>query len=127
MLDEAKWGLDWMHKMHPRPDELYHQVADDRDHTGWKWPNQDNSDYGWGPNSYRVVYCADGKPQGLANTRASRRHRESGRALCRAMAMGHSHLEARSAGRSVCRKCLKAAVEVYHLGKARGVSTRQLL
>ena len=69
ILDEAKWGLDWMLKMHPAPDQLYHQVADDRDHTGFKLPYQDTADYGWGPNSYRVVYYATGKPQGLGKYR----------------------------------------------------------
>lgn len=65
VLDEAKWGLDWMHKLHTGPDQLVHQIADDRDHRGWKWPDQDVSDYGWGPNSYRVAYFATGEPQGL--------------------------------------------------------------
>ncbi|HEX7296967.1 MAG TPA: glycoside hydrolase family 9 protein, partial [Pyrinomonadaceae bacterium] len=65
VLDEAKWGLDWIHKLHPAPDQLFHQVADDRDHRGFKLPDQDIADYGWGPNSYRPVYFADGKPQGL--------------------------------------------------------------
>jgi len=32
ILDEAKWGLDWIHKMHPVHGQLFHQVADDRDH-----------------------------------------------------------------------------------------------
>ena len=44
VLDEAKWGLDWIHKMHPAADQLYHQVADDRDHRGFKWPHKDNAD-----------------------------------------------------------------------------------
>lgn len=65
ILDEAKWGLDWLEKMHPAPAELFHQVADDRDHRGFKMPDNDNADYGWGANSYRPVYFADGKPQGL--------------------------------------------------------------
>jgi peptidoglycan/xylan/chitin deacetylase (PgdA/CDA1 family) len=65
VLDEARWGLEWIQKLHPAPDQLYHQVADDRDHRGFKLPDQDNADYGWGPNSYRPVYFADGKPQGL--------------------------------------------------------------
>ncbi len=65
ILDEAKWGLDWMLRMHPEPDQLYHQIADDRDHIGFKYPYKDSSDYGWGPESYRVVYYATGKPQGL--------------------------------------------------------------
>ncbi|MBX7173263.1 MAG: glycoside hydrolase family 9 protein [Pyrinomonadaceae bacterium] len=65
VLDEAKWGLDWLEKLHPKTDWLFHQVADDRDHKGFKLPDQDNADYGWGANSYRPVYFADGKPQGL--------------------------------------------------------------
>src|SRR5688500_8132036 len=31
LLDEARWGLDWLLRLHPSPDQLYHQVADDRD------------------------------------------------------------------------------------------------
>ena len=65
VLDEAAWGLKWMLKMHPKPDQLFSQVGDDRDHIGWKWPYADSSNYGWGPESYRVVYYATGKPQGL--------------------------------------------------------------
>jgi peptidoglycan/xylan/chitin deacetylase (PgdA/CDA1 family) len=65
ILDEAKWGLDWIEKLHPKADWLFHQVADDRDHRGFKMPDQDNADYGWGANSYRPVYFADGRPQGL--------------------------------------------------------------
>lgn len=65
VLDSAKWGLDWMLKMHPKPDELFHQVADDRDHIGFKLPKDDSANYGWGPGSYRVVYYATGKPEGL--------------------------------------------------------------
>ncbi|HAE86475.1 TPA: glycoside hydrolase family 9, partial [Candidatus Marinimicrobia bacterium] len=60
-----KWGLDWMLRMHPEPDQLFHQIADDRDHIGFKYPYKDSSDYGWGPESYRIVYYATGKPQGL--------------------------------------------------------------
>src|SRR6266571_677115 len=65
VLDEARWGLDWMLRLHPAPDQLYHQVADDRDHRGWRLPQNDPADYGWGAGRYRVVYFADGKPQGL--------------------------------------------------------------
>ena len=66
VLDEVRWGLDWIHKLHPKPGQLFHQVADDRDHRGFKIPNEDNADYGWGPNSYRPVYFANGEPQGLS-------------------------------------------------------------
>ncbi|MEZ4896380.1 MAG: glycoside hydrolase family 9 protein [Saprospiraceae bacterium] len=65
VLDQARWGLDWIIRMHPDPQSLYHQVGDDRDHVGWKWPQDDPADYGWGPNSYRPVYAANGLPQGL--------------------------------------------------------------
>jgi len=65
ILDEAKWGLDWLFKMHPAKDQLFHQVGDDRDHKKGGLPPNDSSDYGWGENSYRVAYYADGKPQGL--------------------------------------------------------------
>ena len=32
VLDEAKWGLDWLLKMHPKDDWMFNQIADDRDH-----------------------------------------------------------------------------------------------
>ena len=119
VLDEAKWGLDWMHKMHPAPNELYHQVADDRDHIGWKWPHQDKSDYGWGPNSYRVVYCADGKPQGLAKykSEATGIANLAGR-YAAAMAMGYRIWKDDLHDQAFAAKCLQAAVEIYRLGKA---------
>lgn len=27
ILDEARWGLEWMLRLHPKPDQLYHQIA----------------------------------------------------------------------------------------------------
>ena len=65
ILDEAKWGLDWLLKMSPSKDILYHQVADDRDHTTFRLPSEDAVDYGWGAGTGRPVYIATGKPQGL--------------------------------------------------------------
>ena len=41
IIDEAKWGLDWMVKMNPAKEEYYNQIADDRDHTGLRLPNKD--------------------------------------------------------------------------------------
>ena len=61
ILDEARWGLEWMLKLHPTPDALYHQVADDRDHCGPRLPYAEIADYGWGKGSNRVVYFADGQ------------------------------------------------------------------
>jgi hypothetical protein len=65
--DEARWGLDRMFKLHPAPGELYHQVADDRDHVGWRLPQQEVADYGWGKGGYRVVYFADDGRPGLGH------------------------------------------------------------
>ncbi|MFW6290053.1 MAG: glycoside hydrolase family 9 protein [Mariniphaga sp.] len=64
ILDEIKWGLQWMLKMNPGPGEMYNQIADDRDHIGYRLPVDDPADYGLG--KYRPVYYVTGKPQGLA-------------------------------------------------------------
>jgi endoglucanase len=118
VLDEAKWGLDWILKLHVTPDQLVHQIADDRDHIGWKMPDQDNSDFGWGPNSYRAAYFANGKPQGLNKYQSE--------------ATGVANLAGRSAAALAlganawmkidtvfALKCLNAARTVYDLGKAK--------
>jgi endoglucanase len=65
VLDEAKWGLDWLLKMHPRKDWIFTQLADDRDHNGFRLPTLDSVDYGVGKGQGRPVYFATGKPQGL--------------------------------------------------------------
>jgi hypothetical protein len=60
VLDEAKWGLDWLMKMHPNKDWMFNQLADDRDHIGMRLPKQD-SQYGRGYE--RPVYFINGEPQ----------------------------------------------------------------
>ncbi|MDD2293114.1 MAG: glycoside hydrolase family 9 protein [Bacteroidales bacterium] len=65
ILDEAKWGLEWVDKMNPAPREMYNQIADDRDHAGFRLPYRDKVDYGWGAGTGRPVYFVTGKPQGL--------------------------------------------------------------
>ena len=60
VLDEAIWGLDWLVKMHPKPNIMFNQIADDRDHTAMRLPGQD-SVYGRGHE--RPVYFIDGNPQ----------------------------------------------------------------
>jgi hypothetical protein len=117
VLDEAKWGLDWMLKMHPAPDQLFHQVADDRDHIKGGLPPNDSSDYGWGLNSYRVVYYATGKPQGL------RKYKNTSDGLANiagryAAAMG---MAARIWANDLhdaafAAQCLQAGREVYEMG-----------
>ncbi|HUS01994.1 MAG TPA: glycoside hydrolase family 9 protein [Chitinophagaceae bacterium] len=60
VLDEAKWGLEWLLKMHPKEDWMFNQIADDRDHMGMRIPKQD-SFYGRGYE--RPVYFVSGEPQ----------------------------------------------------------------
>jgi endoglucanase len=61
VLDEARWGLDWLVKMHPAKDMMFHQLADDRDHSGMRLPGLD-SQYAKGYE--RPVYFVTGQPQG---------------------------------------------------------------
>ena len=63
IVDEIKWGLDWLNRMDPSKGEMYNQIADDRDHKGFKLPSQDHIDYGWGKGTGRPVYYCSGKPQ----------------------------------------------------------------
>ena len=65
VLDEARWGINWLLKMHPEKDWLFNQLADDRDHVGFRLPTKDSADYGVGPGKGRPVYFASGEPQGL--------------------------------------------------------------
>ena len=65
ILDEAKWGLDWLDKMNPERGIMYNQIADDRDHRKFTLPTLDSVSYGKGLE--RPVYFVTGKSQGLAN------------------------------------------------------------
>jgi len=65
VVDEAKWGMDWLTRMNPAPGEMYNQIADDRDHVGFRLPNKDTVDYGKGAGTGRPVYFCTGKPQGV--------------------------------------------------------------
>lgn len=62
ILDEAKWGLDWLVRMNPEKGVMFNQIADDRDHIGFKIPAEDSADYGRGPE--RPVYYCTGRVQG---------------------------------------------------------------
>jgi peptidoglycan/xylan/chitin deacetylase (PgdA/CDA1 family) len=68
ILDEARWGLDWLLKMNPAKDEMYYQIADDRDHRGYRLPTLDTVSYGLG-KKFRPVYFVTGKPQGTGTHR----------------------------------------------------------
>lgn len=120
ILDEARWGLDWMLRLHPRPDQLYHQVADDRDHKGWRLPQNETVDYGWGPGSFRVVYFADGKPQGLRQYQSDSNGiaNLAGR-YAAAMALGFQVFSKNADTRDYAHLLLRAGREVYLLGRAK--------
>lgn len=117
ILDEARWGLQWMLKLHPAPDQLYHEVADDRDHGGWRLPKDDIADYGWGKGKDRVVYFADGKSQGL-KTYKSESTGIANLAGRYAAAMALAQLTFTNTDPSFARTCLQAGMEVYRLGRA---------
>lgn len=63
ILDEARWGIDWLLKMNPDSGEMYNQIADDRDHIGFRLPAGDKASYGNG--LFRPVYFVTGKSQGV--------------------------------------------------------------
>ncbi len=63
IVDEIKWGLDWLNRMNPGKGEMYNQIADDRDHANFRLPTEDKVDYGYGPGLGRPVYFCTGKPQ----------------------------------------------------------------
>lgn len=62
IIDEVRWGLDWALKMNPKKDLMFNQIADDRDHIGFRLPSDDPARYGRkGPE--RPVYRVTGEPQ----------------------------------------------------------------
>lgn len=65
ILDEARWGLEWMMKMNPTDGVYFNQIADDRDHRFAGLPADDNVDYEMGEGGPRPVYPCAGYPYGL--------------------------------------------------------------
>ena len=118
VLDEAKWGLNWIHKLHPTKNELIHQVADDRDHLGFKMPHDDPANYGWGVNKYRTAYFANGKPQGLGKykSEATGVSNVAGRSAA-AMALGYRIFNQIPGQQLFSKQCLQDAIELYEMGK----------
>ncbi|PVD51141.1 cellulase [Terrimonas sp.] len=60
ILDEVRWGLDWLLKMHPKDDWMFNQVGDDRDHVGFRLPQNERL---YGRGYERPVYFVSGEPQ----------------------------------------------------------------
>lgn len=60
VLDEAKWGLDWLLKMHPQKNIMFNQLADDRDHISMRIPKEDSQ---YGKGFERPLYFITGEAQ----------------------------------------------------------------
>ncbi|RYG54390.1 MAG: cellulase [Chitinophagaceae bacterium] len=122
IVDEAKWGLDWLLKMHPQEDYLFNQIADDRDHTGYRLPTLDSVDYGYGKGNGRPVYFVTGEPQGLGKykNRATGAASTAGK-FTSAFALGASLLRVQDT--ALASVLLNKAMSAYQLGlKKPGVS-----
>jgi endoglucanase len=60
VLDEARWGIDWLLKMNPSENIMFNQLGDDRDHMGMRIPKEDSF---YGKGFERPVYFLSGEPQ----------------------------------------------------------------
>ncbi|MDR1517860.1 MAG: glycoside hydrolase family 9 protein [Dysgonamonadaceae bacterium] len=70
ILDEARWGLEWLARMNPDSAVMFNQIADDRDHSGGiRFPQYENVDYGYGKGLGRPVYFITGEPNGTGTHR----------------------------------------------------------
>lgn len=69
ILDEARWGLEWLRRMNPADGVYYNQIADDRDHRFAGLPQADTVDYGYGAAGPRPVYPCLPHPAGLGKYR----------------------------------------------------------
>lgn len=116
VLDEAKWGLDWLLKMHPRADWMFNQIADDRDHRGFRLPTEDTVSYG--TDRERPVYFCTGEPQGLGKYR----NQTTGTAstagkFASAFALGYTLLKKTEPAYAAL--LLKRAYSAYAFGRAK--------
>lgn len=116
ILDEARWGLEWLLKMFPERDLMLNQLADDRDHSFWDLPVNDSADYGWGKGGKRPLYPCTGQPQGLFNhkNRATGKASTAGK-YAAAFALGARMLAKHDP--DFARRLAAKAVEAYDVGK----------
>lgn len=66
VLDEAKWGLDWLLKMYPEKELIYHQVGDNVQTETSNISFDERVNVAVPQENGRPVYIATGKPQGLS-------------------------------------------------------------
>lgn len=88
IVDEARWGLDWLLKMNPGKGEYYNQLADDRDHAGLRLPTKDSVKYAPGKGLARPVYFITGQPQGEKYKNKTRGAASSAGKFASAFALG---------------------------------------
>lgn len=115
ILDEILWGTEWLIKMNPDSGQMYNQIADDRDHQGYRLPNKDSVDYGKGLE--RPVYFCTGETQGLYEykNRATGIASTAGK-FASAFAMGAMAIKEHDP--SLSRLLLEKAIEAWEFGKA---------
>jgi len=117
VLDEARWGLYWLLKMHPTDTWLFNQLGDDRDHASMRIPKRDSM---YGKGYERPVYFATGQPQGLFKykNRATGVASTAGK-VSSALALGYQLLRNRQAGyvdQAYVSKLRQRAQSAYRLG-----------
>lgn len=116
ILDESRHGLDWLLRMYPGGDDMFNQIADDRDHRYWGLPWNDSADYGWGHGKERPVYPCTGRPQGLikAKNRSTGYASTAGK-YAAAFALGASVFAKRDPAYAVTLR--QRAIAAYRLGR----------
>lgn len=112
VLDQVKWGLDWLDRMNPEPGILFHQIADDRDHMGFRIPGNDTF---YSKGYERPVYFCSGQPQGIGKYR----NRSTGKAsiagkFASSFALGSIVLKNYYPKFSA--RILQKAIDAYHTG-----------
>ncbi|WP_276373257.1 glycoside hydrolase family 9 protein [Chryseolinea sp. H1M3-3] len=118
VLDEAVWGLQWLLKMHPKDDWMFNQLADDRDHIGFRLPVNDPADYGYGKGNGRPVYFISGEVQGLGKhkNRATGAASTAGK-FASAFALGSQVLK--KTDPSLSEKLKLKSLSAYRFGQAK--------
>jgi peptidoglycan/xylan/chitin deacetylase (PgdA/CDA1 family) len=113
VLDEAKWGLDWLLKMHPKENWMFNQIADDRDHMGMRLPKEDSF---YSKGYERPVYFVSGEPQqrGKFMNNTTGTSSIAGK-FAAAFALGYKFFVNRDPAYSV--KLHEKAVTAYEFGK----------
>lgn len=110
--DEARYGAALLVKIHPKPDTIYLQIGDDRDHLPPEalW-HDDQSDYGWGPGGPRAAWPATGRPQGSATLQPPRPGDDAPTGLGPQQFLNESSGLANLAGRTAAALALAGDVE----------------